>query len=114
MLSRVADSLYWMARYIKRAEHNARILSVKLEAMLERGGPVAAHHDITDFAVHARRGRPEGGTSLLSWIRRHRRFGSPSAHIGRWRRPAGFDGNSQYDRFLLRVTSRDPGRSRCR
>ena len=24
-------------------------------------------------------------------------------------RPAGFDGNSQYDRFLLRVTSRAPG-----
>lgn len=34
--------------------------------------------------------------------------------LTRWCRPAGFDGNSQYDRFLLRATSRDPGRSRCR
>jgi RNA polymerase sigma-70 factor (ECF subfamily) len=37
------------------------------------------------------------------------RFGSPSARIGRWRWPAGFAGNSQYDRFLLLDTSRDPG-----
>ena len=36
MLSRVADSLYWMARYLERAEHSARVLSVKLEAMLEQ------------------------------------------------------------------------------
>jgi hypothetical protein len=27
---------------------------------LARPAPVAAHHDITAFAVHARRGRPEG------------------------------------------------------
>ena len=25
MLSRVADSLYWMARYLERAEHSARV-----------------------------------------------------------------------------------------
>ena len=36
MLSRVADSLYWMARYLERAEHSARVLAVKLEAMLEQ------------------------------------------------------------------------------
>jgi len=36
MLSRVADSLYWMARYLERAEHAARVLAVKLEAMLEQ------------------------------------------------------------------------------
>jgi uncharacterized alpha-E superfamily protein len=36
MLSRVADSLYWMARYLERAEHSARVLSVKLEAMLDQ------------------------------------------------------------------------------
>ncbi|HAH11090.1 MAG TPA: hypothetical protein DCL54_11570 [Alphaproteobacteria bacterium] len=35
MLSRVADNLYWMARYLERAEHGARVLDVKLEAMLE-------------------------------------------------------------------------------
>ena len=36
MLSRVADSLYWMARYIERAEHTARVLAVKLESMVEQ------------------------------------------------------------------------------
>ena len=36
MLSRVADSLYWMSRYLERAEHTARLLAVKLESMLEQ------------------------------------------------------------------------------
>ena len=36
MLSRVADSLYWMSRYLERAEHTARLLAVKLEATVEQ------------------------------------------------------------------------------
>jgi len=36
MLSRVADSLYWMARYTERAEHTARLIAVKLESMIEQ------------------------------------------------------------------------------
>ncbi|MDB6155492.1 MAG: hypothetical protein JWL90_3945 [Chthoniobacteraceae bacterium] len=41
MLSRVADSLYWLSRYIERAENNARILDVNLQVTLdcERSGP---------------------------------------------------------------------------
>ena len=35
MLSRAADSLYWMNRYIERAENVARILDVKLQLMLD-------------------------------------------------------------------------------
>ena len=35
MLSRVADSLYWMSRYLERAEHTARVMSVHLNLMLE-------------------------------------------------------------------------------
>ena len=35
MLSRVADSLYWMSRYLERAEHTARLLDVNLNQMLE-------------------------------------------------------------------------------
>lgn len=34
MLSRVADSLYWMSRYLERAEHTARLLSVGLTQTL--------------------------------------------------------------------------------
>jgi uncharacterized alpha-E superfamily protein len=37
MLSRVADSLLWMSRYLERAEHTARVISVQLNLMLERG-----------------------------------------------------------------------------
>jgi uncharacterized alpha-E superfamily protein len=45
MLSRVADSLYWMARYIERAENNARILDVNLQVTLDsdEAGPEAEH-----------------------------------------------------------------------
>lgn len=35
MLSRVADSLYWMSRYLERAEHTARLLDVNLNLMLD-------------------------------------------------------------------------------
>jgi uncharacterized alpha-E superfamily protein len=35
MLSRVAECLYWMSRYIERAENNARILDVNLQLMLD-------------------------------------------------------------------------------
>jgi uncharacterized alpha-E superfamily protein len=36
MLSRVADNLYWMSRYLERAEHTARVLEVNLNLNLER------------------------------------------------------------------------------
>jgi len=43
MLSRVADSLYWLARYMERAENNARILDVNLQVTLD-----SEHADTTD------------------------------------------------------------------
>jgi len=36
MLSRVADGLYWMSRYLERAEHTARVMGVQLNLMLEQ------------------------------------------------------------------------------
>ncbi len=42
MLARVADSLYWMGRYLERAEHFSRLSLVMLNATL----------DATDGAVH--------------------------------------------------------------
>jgi uncharacterized alpha-E superfamily protein len=35
MLSRVADSCYWLSRYIERAETNARLMNVNMELMLD-------------------------------------------------------------------------------
>jgi len=46
MLSRVADSLYWMSRNIERAENNARVLGVQLIQMLEASSEESlANHD---------------------------------------------------------------------
>lgn len=41
MLSRVADSLYWMSRYLERAEHTTRILDVNLNLMLDESSTSA-------------------------------------------------------------------------
>lgn len=44
MLSRVADSLYWMSRYLERAEHTARLVNVNLNLTLDRAPADAARH----------------------------------------------------------------------
>lgn len=36
MLSRVADHLYWMSRYLERAEHTARLVDVSLYHLLDQ------------------------------------------------------------------------------
>src|SRR5487761_1933184 len=41
MLSRVADSLYWMSRYLERAEHTTRLLDVNLNLMLDENATSA-------------------------------------------------------------------------
>jgi len=38
MLSRVAESLYWMSRYLERTEHTARLIDVQLNQMLDQAG----------------------------------------------------------------------------
>src|SRR5579864_8509383 len=57
MLSRVGDSLYWMSRYLERAEHTARVIQVQLNLMLERGA----------------------GTDNRDWLRLARSLGVESA-----------------------------------
>ncbi len=44
MLSRVADSLYWMSRYLERAENTVRQLDVTMSLMLDIGGASAETH----------------------------------------------------------------------
>jgi uncharacterized alpha-E superfamily protein len=36
MLSRVAENLYWMSRYLERAEHTARLMDVDLQLRLDQ------------------------------------------------------------------------------
>jgi uncharacterized alpha-E superfamily protein len=38
MLSRIADALFWIGRYVERADQSARILEVNLEAIIEDTG----------------------------------------------------------------------------
>ena len=42
MLSRVADNLYWMSRYLERAEHTARLVDVNLSLDMEQSSGVRA------------------------------------------------------------------------
>ena len=91
MLSRVADSLYWMSRYIERAENTARLLDVNLQLMLDFEGlddssltshwmpivassgdleqfvrlhPQADSHSVTDFLTFS----PLNPNSILSCV----------------------------------------------
>jgi uncharacterized alpha-E superfamily protein len=60
MLSRVADSLYWMSRYLERAENTVRQLDVTMSLMLDTGGASA---DIRWQRLVAALGKPAG----LEW-----------------------------------------------
>ena len=42
MLSRVAESIYWMSRYMERAENVARIVDVNLQLLLDQPGGTSA------------------------------------------------------------------------
>ncbi|MEZ4583844.1 MAG: alpha-E domain-containing protein [Caldilineaceae bacterium] len=63
MLSRVADNLYWMSRYLERAEHGARLLAVHLNLVLDQEEETAAlrRHRVLS-ALYA----PEDGDGALS------------------------------------------------
>ncbi len=46
MLSRVADNLYWLSRYLERAEHTARVLDLTLNLLLEQRSDAAMNERI--------------------------------------------------------------------
>ena len=46
LLSRVADSLYWISRYLERAEHHARVLDVAIDFGL--GQPSDSGHRVLE------------------------------------------------------------------
>jgi uncharacterized alpha-E superfamily protein len=53
MLSRVADALFWMSRYLERAEHVARLLDVCGNLELDLGGVLSAPHRLHWTALTA-------------------------------------------------------------
>src|SRR6478672_10037651 len=46
MLSRVADALFWMSRYLERAEHVARLLDICFHLELDLRGVMAGSHEL--------------------------------------------------------------------
>lgn len=66
MLSRVADALFWMSRYVERAEHVARLLDVWFHLELDLSGVGAAPFELHWTALAAilqHHAPPTAGTS---------------------------------------------------
>ncbi len=61
MLSRVAEAIYWMNRYIERAESNARMLDVNIQVML-------------DFEMHGQGATDKHWSPILSTLEDHELF----------------------------------------
>ena len=51
LLSRVGDALYWISRYLERAEHTARLMDVRLDLGLDRHRAAAGWHFERLFAA---------------------------------------------------------------
>ena len=43
MLSRIAESLFWIGRYVERADDTARILDVQMQVLVDNGLPAQPH-----------------------------------------------------------------------
>jgi uncharacterized alpha-E superfamily protein len=86
MLSRVAESLYWIARYVERAEDSARLLDVHYHAMLD--AQVADHGEswqrivalLGDEAVYREHYDAYTAQDVAEWVLWH--DGNPSAVSG--------------------------------
>lgn len=82
MLARLAESLFWMARYLERAEHTARLLDVNYHAIVEaplsvRGRGIVAEQwapllrvtgSEAAFRAHIERA---DGPSVVEWLTVH-------------------------------------------
>jgi len=77
MLSRVADSIYWMSRYVERAENVARFVDVSLNLMLDSPGDaeqqwqplINISGDDADFAKRYEEATQHNVTQFLTFDR---------------------------------------------
>jgi uncharacterized alpha-E superfamily protein len=76
MLSRVADALFWMSRYLERAEHTARLLDVCFHQELDVQGLLAGPHELqwTSLAAILQQKIPEPAQEAVS----------PQVAVSRW------------------------------
>jgi len=71
MLSRVAESLYWMGRYLERAEHTARVVDVHLDLMLDQPESIAKQHReyiLAGFQLPIEFGSAKDDYELTNWL----------------------------------------------
>ncbi len=69
MLSRVGDALYWMSRYLERAEHTARVLEIHLGLQLESFSTSSQKHwerMITSLGLEPTEGIND--IDLVQWV----------------------------------------------
>ena len=66
LLSRAADALYWLSRYLERAEHTARLVDVARELGLDRAASVRSR---AIDRLHTSLGLPSGADSEQSLVR---------------------------------------------
>ena len=86
MLSRVAESLYWIGRYVERAEDSARLLDVHYHALLD--AQVADHGEswqrivalLGNEAVYREHYDAYTAQEVAEWVLWH--DGNPSAVSG--------------------------------
>jgi uncharacterized alpha-E superfamily protein len=76
MLSRVADALFWMSRYVERAEHVARLLDVCFHQELDLRGVMAAPYELewTSLVAILQQQQPPASVNGVS----------PHSTIGHW------------------------------
>lgn len=82
MLSRVASNLYWMNRYLERAEHSARVIDVNLVLMLDQSPQQAEqrwNRMLTSLLVSLPKGTGNDPQSLMQALTFDR--ASPSSLI---------------------------------
>jgi uncharacterized alpha-E superfamily protein len=74
MLSRVADALFWMSRYVERAEHVARLLDVWFHLELDLHGAGAAPYELHWTSL----------TAILQQQMPPRAAGAPALTVSQW------------------------------
>ena len=92
MLSRIAENMYWIGRYVERAECTARLLNVNYlalaEAPLTRGGARHRHRAVGAAAEHHRQ---RGAVPVTLRTRRRRERVDLARHRPRQHRQRGLE-----------------------
>ena len=123
VLSRIAESLFWIGRYVERAEDTARILDVQTQMMVEDptvDDDSACRTLLSVMGTEIPEGRLDAGGGAVPAGLRHRR--GHLDHVGRSRRPARAPAGRarrcrrdlwEVDQHDVPATSRRAGSARC-